>query len=313
MAKHPLEFLRRVNNLHMTPFTSLSQQPPALSASRAVIHCPLCGSDRITPRDAASALCAECGLLINRQTHALDYSDGGGQAIPDAAKMAWRLENARYRFRLIAPFLREHTAFIDIGCGSGEMLEISRAFFPHHAGFDTNTTLVRYAQQRGLNAFNAAFSADALGETLRTQRKVFALSHVIEHLARPLDILGTVYDAMAPGDLLYLEVPLYTGQSFATLGYAWSLWNAEHVALYSPQALSFIAHHFGLTVLQRGTRIFARGSRSRKTAIRLLLHAPLRFALTTLQKPPCHSMADIMIADYGYALLQKPSIKPEMP
>ena len=291
---------------------SLSQEPPAVSASCAVTHCPLCASDRITLRDAASALCAECGLLINRQTHALDYAGGGGQAIPDTEKMAWRLENARYRFRIIAPFLRDHEAFIDIGCGSGEMLEISRAYFPQHTGFDTNTALVHYAQQRGFNAFNAAFSAAALG-TLGAKRKVFALSHVIEHLAQPLDTLRTVYDAMAPGDLLYVEVPLYTGHSFTTLGYAWSLWNAEHVALYSAPALSFIARHFGLTVVQRGTRIFARGSKSRKTAIRLLLRAPLRFALTALQKPPCHSMADMMIADYGYALLQKPSIKPEMP
>ena len=209
----------------MNPTPSLSQEPPAVSASCAVTHCPLCASDRITLRDAASALCAECGLLINRKTHALDYAGGGGQAIPDTEKMAWRLENARYRFRIIAPFLRDHEAFIDIGCGSGEMLEISRAYFPQHTGFDTNTALVHYAQQRGFNAFNAAFSAAALG-TLGAKRKVFALSHVIEHLAQPLDTLSTVYDAMAPGDLLYVEVPLYTGQSFATLGYAWSLWNA---------------------------------------------------------------------------------------
>ena len=296
--------------MNQTP--SLSHKTPAVSASRAVTHCPLCASDRITLRDAASALCAECGLLINRQTQALDYVDGGGQAIPDAAKMVWRLENARYRFRIIATFLRDHEAFIDIGCGSGEMLEISRAYFPQHAGFDTNTALVHYAQQRGLNAFNAAFSHAALGEALCAQRKVFAISHVIEHLAQPLDTLSTVYDAMAPGDLLYVEVPLYTGQSFTTLAYHWSLWNAEHVALYSPQALSFIAHHFGLTVLQRGTRIFARGSKSRKTVIQLFLRAPFKFLINAFRKPLFHSMADVMIADYGYALLQKPSIQSEV-
>jgi SAM-dependent methyltransferase len=296
----------------MNQSLSHPQEQAVASVNNGVSHCPLCGSDQLLPRDAVAVLCAECGLLINRQTQALDYSGGGGQAVPDAAKMAWRLENARYRFRIIAPFIRAHEAFIDIGCGSGEMLEISRAYFKQHAGFDTNTILVDYTQQRGLNAYNAAFSAAALGQTLHDQPKVFALSHVIEHLAQPLETLRTIYEAMAPGDLLYLEVPLHTGQSFATLGYAWSLWNAEHVALYSPQALDFIACHFGLTVLQHGTRIFARGSKSRKTVIRLFLRAPLQFVLSAMRKPPFHSMADVMIADYGYALLQKPSIQAEV-
>ena len=41
-----------------------------------------------------------------------------------------------------------------------------------------------------------------------------------------------------PGDLLYIEVPLHTGQSFQQQRYAWSLWYHEHLYLYSPMALA---------------------------------------------------------------------------
>ncbi len=117
--------------------------------------------------------------------------------------------------------------------------------------------------------------------------------------------LQAVCDAMVPGDLLYIEVPLHTGQSFARQGYAWSMWNTEHVALYSGPALDYIARTLGLTTLVNGTRIFARGSKSRKTFLRLMVRSPLRFLLTAARKPAYLSMADVMIADYGFILLRK--------
>jgi SAM-dependent methyltransferase len=267
--------------------------------------CPLCGNPSLRPRDQRAADCPRCGLLVNLETQALDYSAGGGQAVPDPSKMAWRLENARYRFRIITPFLHGHEVFIDIGCGSGEMLEAAKAHFAQHLGFDTNAPLISYAKGRGLNAVNAAFDPASLDTEIRSKKKVFALSHVIEHLSHPMDTLRTVCDVMAPGDLLYVEVPLHTGQSFTRQGYEWSLWNAEHVALYSGPALDYIARNLGLTTFAQGTRIFARGSKSRKTFLRLMLRSPLHFLLAAFRKPPHLSMADVMVADYGFILLRK--------
>lgn len=270
------------------------------------MKCLLCGSTAVEVRDARSALCPDCGLLINLQTRELDYSQGGGQRVPDAAKMKWRIENARLRFRIISRYIDGHELFIDIGCGSGEMLEVSRTYFPNHLGFDTNTALIRHiAQERHLNAIEARFDYALVDERLRNRKKVVALSHVLEHLDRPLDTLQQIYDAMQPGDLLYLEVPLHTGESFRKLGYGWNLWNEEHLALYSMESLRFIARHFGFHVLHEGTRIFARGSKSGKTRLKLFLGSPLKFIATAIGKNPAHSMADAMIADYGCMVLRK--------
>lgn len=270
------------------------------------MNCLLCGSTEVQARDARSALCPDCGLLMNLQTNALDYSQGGGQRVPDAAKMKWRIENARLRFRIISRFIDGHELFVDIGCGSGEMLEVSKTYFPHHVGFDTNTALIRHiVQERHLNAIESRFDYALVDKCQRNAKKVFALSHVLEHLDRPFDTLQEIYQAMQAGDLLYIEVPLHTGESFKRLGYGWTLWNEEHLALYSMQSLEFIAQHFNFEMLHKGTRVFARGSKSGKTRLKLFLRSPLKFIAEAVRKDSRHTMADVMIADYGCMVLRK--------
>jgi 2-polyprenyl-3-methyl-5-hydroxy-6-metoxy-1,4-benzoquinol methylase len=271
----------------------------------SIAACPLCGRPSPDVRDAQAAHCPACDLLINLDTAPLDYAEGGGQAVPDAAKMRWRRENARSRFRLLEPWLAGIEAFVDIGCGSGEMLEVAAPRFAHRIGFDTNRPLIAHIRVAGnATAIEGHFDAAAIPRAAAGRRTLFAASHVIEHLEHPLDLVHRVAAAMRPGDLFYLEVPLHTGASFRKLGYRWSLWNREHLMLFSPKALACVAQRSGLTTLAQGTRIFARGSHSTRTRLKLLARRPLAFVRTAFAKGR-HSFADLMIADYGYLVLRK--------
>lgn len=268
--------------------------------------CLLCGASPLQPSGPRAALCPHCGLLHNLDTTPVDYAAGGGQATPDAAKMRWRMLNARMRFRLIAPFLDGHALFIDIGCGSGEMLAVAGETFRHCIGFDTNLTLIDYVRTHTTaTVIGQAFDPALIDPALLGERKLIALSHVLEHLEAPLKLLDNIVATMGSGDLLYLEVPLHTGRSFRTLGQAWNLWNHEHLALYSPDALDYVAGKLGLQVLHRGARIFARGSHSGKTRLKLLLESPVAF-LRALFTKGRHSLADVLIGDYGCMVLRKP-------
>lgn len=268
--------------------------------------CPLCGHAGITRRDPHSAHCPHCNLLINLDTTPLDYAAGGGQAVPDAAKMRWRLENARRRFALLDPFIADVAVFVDIGCGSGEMLEVASQRIELCIGFDTNQPLIEHIRSSGrATAISGHFDRAALPPEAVGKRTLYALSHVLEHLDDPLALVRQVVAAMAPGDLLYVEVPLHTGQSFRQLGYQWSLWNREHVMLFSPLALSYLATAIGLETLASGTRIFARGSHSTRTRLRLLRQHPLAFLRALLTKPQYLGVADVLIADYGFLVLRK--------
>ena len=270
--------------------------------------CPLCGNPAPEPRDAHSAHCPICDLLINLDTAPLDYAEGGGQAVPDAGKMRWRLENARRRFALLEPWLGGIETFVDIGCGSGEMLEVAAGRFAHRIGFDTNRPLIEHIRAAGrATAIEGHFDVAALPPEAAGKHTLFAVSQVIEHIERPLTLVRQIATAMKPGDILYIEVPLFTGASFRKLGYRWSLWNREHLMLFSHKSLAHVAANSGLAMLAQGTRIFARGSHSMGTRLRLLRESPGAFLRTFLTKPRYLSIADVMIADYGFIVLRMPN------
>lgn len=246
-----------------------------------------------------------CGALINLTTCSLDYTAGNGQSPPDPAKNRWRLVNAERRMAIIAPFLSDHSAFIDIGCGSGETLVAAKALLPATLGFEINEPLVNYGRSTlGVQIQQSLFSADSLPKELRPRKKVFASSHVLEHLDTPLEFMQEIRRACAPGDLVFVEVPLHTGESFRRLGYQWNLWNDEHQMLYSLPTLCVLAEKANFKVMTSGTRIFARGSFSKSTLLRLLRQHPLKFITTLMTKPKSLSVADLMIADYGFVVLE---------
>lgn len=279
----------------------------AMRRATKIDACILCGSAPLEILAAQAAHCPQCGLLHNLTAEETNYVEGGGQAVPDAAKMRWRLINARRRFGLIAPHILGHDTLIDIGCGSGEMLLAARERLSHAVGFDTNRPLICHIHETpGLAAHASHFDAALLDPARVGCGRIFTLSHVLEHIEKPLALVKQIHAAMSPGDLLYIEVPLYTGQSFRQQGYRWNLWTAEHRALYAPESLHFLAASGGFETLSAGARIFARGSHSTKTRMRLFLRHPLRFVRCLATKPRALSMADVMIGDYGFIVLRKP-------
>jgi SAM-dependent methyltransferase len=267
-------------------------------------RCTICGNTRLETVDSHAARCAQCDLLINLETEPVDYSELGNAT--DPGKQHWRRINSQRRLAIVEPHLRDHRALVDIGCGSGQMLEAAAQRLPLRFGFDANPTLIRDIRQSAdLRVECGHFSAERLPGDIRNAAKVFTLSHVIEHVAEPNALVAQVAAAMLPGDLLYIEVPLHTGQAFRTQGYAWSLWYHEHLCLYSPTALAALAARSGLATAAAGTRIFARGSHSNKTRLRLLRQNPLAFLRALLTKPSYLSIADVLIADYGFLVLRK--------
>ena len=269
--------------------------------------CILCGHTPLEALGTHAARCSQCGLLHNLAAEETSYIEGGGQAVPNEAKTRWRLINAQRRLNIVAPHFTGHDTLIDIGCGSGEMLLAAKGRLSHVLGFDTNRPLIRHIRENlGLPVIEGYFDAAVIAPDLLARKKIFTLSHVLEHLVQPLELVRQIHAAMLPGDLLYIEVPLYTGQSFRQQGYRWNLWAAEHRALYSPQALDFIATHCGFKTLSADTRIFARGSYSAKTRWRLFFRQPLLFLKCLVTKPTYLSIADVMIGDYGFVVLQKP-------
>jgi SAM-dependent methyltransferase len=272
------------------------------------MKCILCKGEEFID-DTESVLCKNCGLLLNKNAWEKDYTDGGGQAVPSESKRKLRLENSEARFQLFEPFIEKNSFFIDIGCGSGEMLEVSKKYTQSHLGFDTNTILIEYDKSLGLNVVSDFFDKKYLNDEKNIGlQKVFAASHVIEHMDEPLKFVNSIYDTMNNGDIFYVEVPLYTGELFKKKRYNCNLWIDEHIALYSLESLKFISDKFDFEILELDCRNFINESKSRGFLMRNFIKNPFKFVYRYFTKHKRQQIADNIFRDYGYIILKKSSL-----
>ena len=206
---------------------------------------------------------------------------------------------------IIAPFHADRAAFIDIGCGSGETLMAARESQRTSLGYEINEPLVYFGRTTpGVYIEQSLFSVNRLPEGLRHTKKIIASSHVLEHLESPIELPHETRIGCNLEDLVYLEVPLHTGEFFSRLGYKWSLWNDEHLLLsFFLPSFCHLAERAGFTIKSSGTRIFARGSHSGSTQFRLLCERPLDFFKVLVNKPRMLSIAGVMLADHGFVVL----------
>ena len=269
------------------------------------MKCLLCGGENFI-EDTQSLQCISCSLLLNKNAWEKDYTEGGGQAVPSENKRALRLDNSQARFKLFEPFIDKNSVFIDIGCGSGEMLEISKQYSEKCLGFDTNRVLIDYCNGINLDVVCDYYDKKYLNEiNYHGLQKVFAASHVIEHMDKPLSFIENIYNSMDKNDIFYIEVPLYTGLLFKRKKYNCNLWIDEHLALYSLQSLRYIANQFNFKTIECGHRNFINESKNKKFLIRNFIRNPIQFIYGYLTKNTRQQIADNIFKDYGYIILQK--------
>jgi len=266
------------------------------------MNCLLCHNENLI-EDSHAFLCPHCKILLNKQATYKDYSDGGGQSVPSDTKRMLRIENAHARFKLLHPYVNANTFLIDIGCGSGEMLEASKDHFSGHLGFDTNKSLIHYCKDKQLDVICDFFQQKYMPE--HQQNILFSACHVLEHMDTPLEFVQKIYTNMKKDDIFYIEVPLYTGLSFKKRGYKWNLWMHEHFGLYHLDTLQYIAKTFSFNILDIGCRNFIKESKDITFLLKNFIRFPLIFIQGYLQKNNRQQLADNIFKDYGYIILQK--------
>ena len=271
----------------------------------SLTDCPVCQTQiPAEARGDQAYACMVCGALVNLRTAPLSYRDGGGQDVPSPEKRLLRLENARSRFREILPVLLappESYVLVDIGTGSGEMVEIGKTLFADATGYEPNRLLVAHGRHKGLTIHDEYFTADKLTVD-RLYNRLFSLCHVLEHVPDPMALLRDIQSVMKEWDLIYIEVPSWNGYSFHKLRFGWSLWYDEHLELWSNKTIDYLSMELGRLVIARGRRTFAPARHSRKRLIRDAAVAPLRF-LRALQ-PSYERTVNSFYSDYIWVLLR---------
>lgn len=125
---------------------------------------------------------------------------------------------------------------LDFGCGNGEFLLFARAMGWQTMGIDADAEAVATARSRGLSVIQGGI--EALEEGLGYFDGI-TLSHVIEHVHDPIELLRRCHALLAPGGWLWLETPNLDSQGHLRYGANWrGLEPPRHLVLFTRKSLA---------------------------------------------------------------------------
>jgi SAM-dependent methyltransferase len=179
------------------------------------------------------------------EEHALH---GPGEAMNSESEPtdpSWLAAKADHSAQRIAKSVRSRQArVLDIGCGTGSLLAgLAREGFADLHGIDPSPSSVRVAQARpGVRASVGSFAE--LPSGIGTFDCICATG-VFEHLWDPDEAVSALLTMLAPGGVIYVEVPDATCYLDPYIS-PYEDFNTEHVNHFSLQTLRSLAARFGL-------------------------------------------------------------------
>jgi 2-polyprenyl-3-methyl-5-hydroxy-6-metoxy-1,4-benzoquinol methylase len=144
---------------------------------------------------------------------------------------------------------------LDVGCGNGQFIARMQSLGWAVAGVDPDPAAVSYARSRGLEIFSGMIS----DVPCIPRYDVITLSHVVEHVVDPVELLRECRKRLRPGTGRLL----ITTPNIDSLGHWWfgDYWRGlevpRHLTLFSPAALRECVKRAGLCLysLRTETRI----------------------------------------------------------
>jgi len=128
---------------------------------------------------------------------------------------------------------------LEVGCGSGDRLVALRKLGWKVEGQEVDPVAVKYCREKqGLHVFS-----DRLEELLEDEGKydVILMSHVLEHVENPDELLRNCLRLLKPGGKLLLTTPNIKSLGCSIYGKYWfPLDPPRHLLIYSPAALKKI-------------------------------------------------------------------------
>lgn len=225
--------------------------------THAVTACPACGSESarglLLGGDAVLRRCTSC-----RFVHAPEYADPEevyregylrgetdfGMDVFDPAYQRMLDRIGEQRMALLDRTTRPPGRFLDVGCGSGEVLDAARRHGWEVQGVEPVRDSADEAIERGSPVVVSTLEESGLPER---SYDVVALFHVLEHMPAPVEFLRTVARWARPGGHVLVEVPNFRSFHRKHAQERWpSLRPLEHIGHFEPSTLRSVMERAGL-------------------------------------------------------------------
>ena len=141
-----------------------------------------------------------------------------------------------------------HGRLLDIGFGDGIFLDHARAIGWEVTGIDPDPQVVENARQRGLNVYQGGL--EVLAEESESF-DVITMSHVIEHVHKPMAVFEACYRLLKAGGQLWVETPNIDSLGRSRFQHNWrGLETPRHLVLFNGQSLRTALDRAGFTNVQ---------------------------------------------------------------
>lgn len=163
-------------------------------------------------------------------------------------------KNATYGWGERFPRYVENGKVLDIGCGNGTFLSFLKHYGWKVSGVELNAKAAEVARKH-LDA--EIFTGDLKDAPFAENSFDFiVLSHVIEHIADPLEFLKLVLKFLKKDGIIYAEVPNYESFSRKHSRQYWYAWETpRHLSMFSPKTLSQLFEKAGFTLVKTRTKV----------------------------------------------------------
>ncbi len=189
---------------------------------------------------------------------------------------------------------------LDVGCGHGAMLAQMQELGWRVQGIEPDAQAVAVARARGFHvALGTVFTADVPPAAF----DAITMSHVIEHVHRPIDTLRRCRELLAPGGSLVAITPNADSWGHHTFGAAWrGLEPPRHLHVFSRAALAAAAEAAGFATVR--VRVTIRNARGIWDASQAIQDAARRGAAQATIPPPTVSAELWQAAEWCRSLVR---------
>jgi SAM-dependent methyltransferase len=200
--------------------------------------CSTCGLVALNPRPTAATVGT---AYASYYTHGLAEDEALASQEPrGSARLLAPLQRRRRELEDMYLSERPPGHLLDVGCGDGMRLRQMRERGWQVTGVETDAQAAQMARKRhGISVFNgevtsAGFPADHFD--------AITLSHVIEHVYRPIELLAECRRILKPGGRLVMVTPNVQSLGRFWFGPDWREWDPpRHCYLYAPDTMRTLA------------------------------------------------------------------------